>query len=170
MIIARRNSTCTSFSKNKTLLKQFVSGHKYANIWSDFSRASRNNFAKCCYIVDRKIKFSPVVLIFGSRTMVAPVEAFIVTCALGLAVGLLPVTPASLFLYFVLYQQTYISKTVLASHARWDIGHLNAQQWLQRLTFDGNCVEQLYSVQPLPCCVTVLINVPFNKSFHHSHI
>ena len=54
--------------------------------------------------------------------------------------------------------------------ARWDIDLFNAQQWLQRLTFDVNCVEQLYSAQPLPCCVTVTINVPFIKILRHSHI
>jgi len=29
---------------------------------------------------------------------------------------------------------------------------LDAQQWLQRLTFDGYCDEQFYSVQILPSC------------------
>jgi len=28
--------------------------------------------------------------------------------------------------------------------------------------FDGNCVEQLYSLQPLSSCATVSINAPFN--------
>jgi len=32
------------------------------------------------------------------------------------------------------------------------IGLLDAQQWLERLTFDGYCDEQLYLVQLLPSC------------------
>jgi len=63
-----------------------------------------------------------------------------------------------------------ISKTVLPNHARLDIGLLDAQARLQRLTFGGNCVEQLYSVQPLPSCATVSDNVLFNKSLNNSHI
>jgi len=35
------------------------------------------------------------------------------------------------------YQQTSISKTVWPNHASWDIGLLDAQQWLQHLTLDG---------------------------------
>jgi len=50
---------------------------------------------------------------------------------------------SQLFLYFVRYQQTSILKTVSPNRARWDICLFNAQQWLQRLTFKGNCVEQL---------------------------
>jgi len=38
------------------------------------------------------------------------------------------------------------------------------------LTFDGNCVEQRYSVQPAPSCTTVSLNTPFNKTPHHNHI
>jgi len=68
------------------------------------------------------------------------------------------------------YQQTSISKIVLPNHARWDIGLLDAQQWLQSLTFDCNCVEQLYSVQPLRSCTIVSINALFNKSLHHNRI
>jgi len=34
------------------------------------------------------------------------------------------------------YQNTSITKTVLPNHARWDIGLLGDQQWLQRFTFD----------------------------------
>ena len=67
------------------------------------------------------------------------------------------------------YHQTSISKTVLPKHVRWDIGILDAQQWLLRLTFDGNCVEQLYSAQPLPSCTTISITL-FNKSLNHNHI
>ena len=48
-------------------------------------------------------------------------------------------------------QQTSISKTVLPNHARWDISLFNTQQWLQRPTYDGNCVEQLYAVQLYNC-------------------
>jgi len=50
---------------------------------------------------------------------------------------------------------------MLPNHARWNIGCLDAQEWLHRLTFDDNCVEQLYSVQPLPSCATISINVLF---------
>jgi len=57
------------------------------------------------------------------------------------------------------YQQTSISKTALPNHVRWDIDVLDAQQWLLRLTFVGNCVEQLYSVQPLPSCTAVSIEI-----------
>jgi len=53
------------------------------------------------------------------------------------------------------YQQTSISKSVLPNHASWGIGVLDAQQWLQRLTFDGYRDEQLYSVQTLPSCTTI---------------
>jgi len=67
------------------------------------------------------------------------------------------------------YHQTSISKTVLPKHVRWDIGILDAQQWLLRLTFDGNYVEQLYSAQPLPSCTTISITL-FNKSLNHNHI
>jgi len=35
------------------------------------------------------------------------------------------------------------------------------------LTFDGNCFEQFYSVQPLPSCTTISINALFNKGFNH---
>jgi len=38
---------------------------------SDVSRANRNNFSKCCFIFGRKIVFSPLVLICGSRSMVS---------------------------------------------------------------------------------------------------
>jgi len=48
----------------------------------------------------------------------------------------------------------------------WDIGLLDAQQWLQSLTLDGNCVAQLYSVQPLPSFTTISINALFNKRFN----
>ena len=34
----------------------------------------------------------------------------------------------------------------------WHIGLLDAQQWLQRLTFDSHCDEQLHSVQLLSSC------------------
>jgi len=68
------------------------------------------------------------------------------------------------------YQQTSISKTVLPNQARWDIGLLDAQQWLQSVTIDGNCVEQLYSLQPLRSCTTVSINALFNISLHHNRI
>jgi len=44
---------------------------------------------------------------------------------------------------------------------------MNFQQWLQGFTFDGNCAEQLYSVQPLSRCTSILINTPFNKSLNH---
>ena len=44
------------------------------------------------------------------------------------------------------YQKMSVSKTVLPNHAGWDIGLLDAQQWLKRLTFDGYCDEELYSV------------------------
>jgi len=67
------------------------------------------------------------------------------------------------------YHQTSISKTVLPKHVRWDIGILDAQQWLLRLTFDGNCVEQLYSAQPLPSCTTISI-ILFDKTLNHNHI
>jgi len=46
---------------------------------------------------------------------------------------------------------------------------LDAQQWLQRLTFDGNCVKQFYSVQPLPSSTTISINALFNKSITYNH-
>jgi len=59
---------------------------------------------------------------------------------------------------------------LLPNHANGDIGLLDAQQWLQRLTFDGYCDEQLYSVHPLPSCTTTSINALFNKSVNHSHI
>jgi len=36
--------------------------------------------------------------------------------------------------------------------------------------FDGKCVEQLHSVQPLPSYRTVSITTPYNKSLHHNHI
>jgi len=52
-----------------------------------------------------------------------------------------------LFFAFVRYQKISISKTVLPNPARWDTC-LYAQQWLHRLTFDGNRSKQLYSVQP----------------------
>jgi len=70
------------------------------------------------------------------------------------------------------YQQISISKTVLGlpNHASRDIGLLNAQQWLQCLTFDGYCDEYLCSVQPLPSCTTIAINALFNKSVNHNHI
>jgi len=42
----------------------------------------------------------------------------------------------------------------LPNHAKWDISLLILSKRLQRLTFDGNCVEQLYS-----------INVPLIKAF-----
>jgi len=58
------------FSKNKTLLKQIVSGDEYANIWFDVSRANRNNFTSCCFILGRKIEIYPVILTFVSRSMV----------------------------------------------------------------------------------------------------
>jgi len=64
------------------------------------------------------------------------------------------------------YQQPSISKTVLPNHARWGIGLMNIQQWLQRFTFDGNCAEQLYLVQPL-LCTSISINALFNKSLNH---
>jgi len=73
-----------------------------------------------------------------------------------------PNSPVATGLYG--YQQTSISKILLPNHARWDIRLLDAQKWLQRLTFDGNCVEQLYSVQPLPSCTTISIYSLFNKS------
>jgi len=53
------------------------------------------------------------------------------------------------------YQQTSILKTVSPNHARWDIDLLDAQQWLQRLTFYSYCDEQLYSVQPASHCQVV---------------
>jgi len=59
------------FSKNKTLLNQLVSGNEYANIWSDVSYVNRNSFTNCCFISGRRIEFSTVVLIFGSKWMVA---------------------------------------------------------------------------------------------------
>jgi len=65
------------------------------------------------------------------------------------------------------YQQPSISKTVLPNHARWDMGLLDAQQWLQSLSFDGNCVEQFYSVQALASCTTISINALFHKSFNY---
>ena len=68
------------------------------------------------------------------------------------------------------YQQTSISKTVLPDHASWNIGLLDAQEWLQRFTFDGYCDEQLYSVHPLPSCTTISINALFDKSVNHNHI
>jgi len=46
----------------------------------------------------------------------------------------------------------------------------NTQQWSQRLTFDSNCVEQLYSVYPLPSCATASLNGRFNKCPHHNHV
>ena len=46
----------------------------------------------------------------------------------------------------------------LSNHARWDISFWMLSIALQRLTFDGNWVEQLYSVQPLPNCTTISIN------------
>jgi len=64
------------------------------------------------------------------------------------------------------YKQPSISKTVLPNHARWDISLVNFQQWLQRFTFDGNCAEQLYSVQPLPSCTSISINAFYNKSLN----
>ena len=60
-------------------------------------------------------------------------------------------------------QQTSISKNALPNQVRWDF----SQQWLQRFTFDGNCAEQLYSVQPLPICTSISINALFNKSPNH---
>ena len=62
------------------------------------------------------------------------------------------------------YQQTSISKTVLPNQVKWDIDLLDAHQWLQPFTLECNCVEQLYSVQPLPSCTTVSINALFIKS------
>jgi len=50
------------------------------------------------------------------------------------------------------------------------LGLVDAQQWIQRLTFDGYCDEQLYSVQPLSSCTTISINALFNKSVNHNHI
>ena len=49
------------------------------------------------------------------------------------------------------------------------IDFLDAQQWLQRLTFDDNCVEQLYSAQPLPSCATISINALFNEHYNNRH-
>ena len=53
------------------------------------------------------------------------------------------------------YQQTSISKTVSPNHASWDIDLLDAQQWLQRLSFYSYGDEQLYSVQPASHCQVV---------------
>jgi len=58
-----------------------------------------------------------------------------------------------LFLTFVRYQHTSISNNALPNPTRWDICLLNVQHWLQRLKFEVNRSEQLYSVQPLPSCV-----------------
>jgi len=35
---------------------------------------------------------------------------------------------------------------------------------MQRLTFDDNCVEQLYSVEPLPSYATISINALFKQN------
>ena len=42
-------------------------------------------------------------------------------------------------------------------------------QWLQCLTFDGMCTEQLYSLLPLPNCPTVMAKVAFIKILHNHH-
>jgi len=36
--------------------------------------------------------------------------------------------------------------------------------------FDGKCVQQLYSVQPLPSYAIVLIKAFFNKILYHNQI
>ena len=46
------------------------------------------------------------------------------------------------------------------------------RKWAHLLCINSNgkWAKQLYSVQPLPSCTTVLKNVPIHKNLHHNHI
>jgi len=96
-------------------------------------------------------------------------SVIIITCKPGPAVGLdffqlrvHSVIPCLRSLPTDVYFENCITKYCQGAS---DLTH----QWLQYLKFGGNRSEQLYSVQPLPSCATVLVNVPFNKSLHHNH-